>query len=199
MASMPFWVRPWGLSPWAAQTRSSSRRSSCVIQQDSNTLPSRLEEHRLAGTVQISRLSAMYTRARLSLALAAVLAIAPLAAAEDCRSLRERRDQLASQAMQAEIALLHDLRQHLCPQQETAATQINAQVPLDFGIYIRCRARAEAQLQQSRPVLHRNRLGFPFYTADGAHWAQQADAMQASIDRICSPSPTGSTPPAATP
>lgn len=162
-------------------------------------MPSRLEEQRLAGTVQFSRLSAMYTSTRCSLALAAVVAIAPLAAAADCRGLRQHRDQLASQAMQAEIALLHDLRQQLCPDQETAATQFNGVVPLDFGSYIRCRARAEAQLQQSRPVLHRNRLGFPFYTADGAHFAQQADAMQTSLDRICSPPPPGSIPSGETP
>ena len=196
---MPFWVRPWGLSPWAAQTRSSSRRSSGVIQQESNTLPSRLEEQRLAGTVRIGRLAAMYTSTRFSLALAAVLAVAPLAAAEDCRSLREQRDQLASQAMQAEIVLLHALRQRLCPQQEAEATQANAQAPLDYGTYIRCRERAEAQLQRSRPVLHRNRLGFTYYTADGARSAQQADALQVSIDRLCSPSPAGAIPPAATP
>ena len=101
--------------------------------------------------------------------------------------------------MQAEIALLHDLRQQICPDQETAATQFNGVVPLDFGSYIRCRARAEAQLQHSRRVLHRNRLGFPFYTADGAHFAQQADAMQTSLDRICSPPPPGSIPLGATP
>jgi hypothetical protein len=43
MDSMPFWVRPWGLRPCLAHTRSSSWRSPSGIQQDSTTLPSRLE------------------------------------------------------------------------------------------------------------------------------------------------------------
>lgn len=134
----------------------------------------------------------METSTRVLLLLAAVLRTAPLWAAEDCQALRERRDQLARQAMQLEIALLHDVRQRLCPQQEAAATEANALVaqpsvdpPLNYEAYIRCRARAEAQLQRSRPVLYRNRLGFPYYTAAGARLAQEADAQRATIDPRC--------------
>lgn len=50
----------------------------------------------------------------------------PAGAAEACRALKEQRDQLARQAMQSEIALLHGIRQRLCPQQEALASARHA-------------------------------------------------------------------------
>jgi len=125
-------------------------------------------------------------------ALAAGLA-APVGAADPCRALKEQRDQLARQAMQAEIALLHALRQRLCPQQEALATEAHAGAAdqaigasqLDYSAYISCRQQAEAQLQGSRSVLHRNLAGFTFYTAEGARLARQADGFQTQLDRQC--------------
>lgn len=127
--------------------------------------------------------------------LAAVLMAAPLWGAEDCLDLYERRDQLARQAMQPEIVLLHDLRQRLCPQQEAIATEANALAAkpagdalLDYGAYIHCREQAEAQLQLSRPVLYRNRLGFTYYTPAGARLGREVDALQARTEALCSTS-----------
>ncbi len=130
------------------------------------------------------------------MALAALLAASAWGAAAwgqaDCRALGDQRDQLARQAMQAEIALLHALRQRLCPQQEALASAANAlsadapqASPFDYAGYIRCRARAEAQLERSRPVLFRNRLGFTFYTAPGARLAREADARHSQRERDC--------------
>ncbi|MFN9635965.1 MAG: hypothetical protein ACK55D_04550 [Synechococcaceae cyanobacterium] len=116
----------------------------------------------------------------------------PARAAEACRALKEQRDGLARQAIQAEFSLLHGLRQQLCPQQEALATGEQAPAPdplkgpqLDYGAYIRCRQQAEAQLQRSRAVLYRNRRGFPFYTAAGARLARQADGLQPRLERQC--------------
>ena len=127
--------------------------------------------------------------------LAAALAgglIGPATADEACRALQEERDQLARQAMKAEITLLHGLRQRLCPEQEALATRAHALAPdqasaaqIDYEAYIRCRQQAEAQLQRSRPVLYRNQRGFPFHTAEGARLARQADALQGQRDRQC--------------
>lgn len=200
MASIPFCVRPWGRSPWAAQTRSSSMRSSSEIQHESSTLPSRLEAQRRGAMGVAGSSLRLYTSIQVLLLLAAVLLAAPLRAGQECQASRERRDQLARQAMQAEIALLHDVRQRLCPRQEATATDANALnaraqpseapavLPFDYGAYIRCRAQAENQLLRTRPVLYRNRLEFTFYTHDGARWAQEADALQAAIDGLCPPS-----------
>lgn len=44
----------------------------------------------------------------------------------ECRALRERRNQLAAAAMQAEIALVLATRRRLCPRQEALAEQANA-------------------------------------------------------------------------
>lgn len=46
----------------------------------------------------------------------------------ECRHLRERRNQLAAEAMQAEIALVQATRMDICPQQERLAERANAQV-----------------------------------------------------------------------
>jgi hypothetical protein len=171
-------------------------RSSGVIQQESNTLPSRLELQRLGATKPRSKRSVLYTGRRLlGVGLAAVLAeglIGPAAATEACRALQAEWDQLSRQAMKAEIALLHDLRQRLCPEQEGLATGAHALAPdqasfaqIDYEAYIRCRQQAEAQLQRSRPALYRNQRSLPFYTAEGARLARQADAVQGQRDRQC--------------
>jgi len=63
------------------------------------------------------------------LLIAAVLPVQALAqplALVECRALRERRNQLAAEAMQAEIALVLATRRRLCPQQEALAEQANA-------------------------------------------------------------------------
>ena len=147
---------------------------------------------RLAGTGRINRLIAMVPQACGVLLLAVLVAATPLRAVDHCRALREQRDGFGRQAMQAEIALLHSIRQKLCPQQEAVAMQANAlsaapnDAPrLDYWAYIACRERAEAQLQRSRPVLYRNLLGFTFYTPEGVRSAQQADARSAELERLC--------------
>lgn len=93
--------------------------------------------------------------ASLGAAFAALLITTAAQAAPDCLALRSQRDQLATQAMQAEIALLQELRQRLCPGEETRQ-------PLNVGAYIHCREAAELQLQRTRPILYRNRKGFTF-------------------------------------
>ena len=83
---------------------------------------------------------------------------------------------MASQAIQAEVRLLHRERQRICPQQESLASTAGseASVNLDFSRYFRCRQEAEAQLRQHHPVLYTNRHGLTLYTPDGARWARQA-------------------------
>lgn len=127
---------------------------------------------------------------------AALLLQPPAWSAPDCRPLREQRDRLAAEAMQAEIALLHAIRQRLCPRQEALAVAANALAAsqaggaqLDYTAYIRCREQAEAELQSSRPVLHRNRRGFTYYTQAGADLAREADGLQERLERAC-PSPS---------
>ena len=138
----------------------------------------------------------MDARLRMGAALAALglaaLALAATAWAADCRALKDQRDRVGRQAMQAEIALLQALRQRLCPEQEALANEGNAlshdhgtDVQIDYGAYIHCRHRAEAQLQSSRPVLYRNRLAFTFYTAEGARLAREADELKAQLERQC--------------
>ncbi len=120
---------------------------------------------------------------RISAAAGATLALPMNSWAADCRNLQEQRDQLASQAIQAEVRLLHRERQRICPQQESLASAegSEASVNLDFSRYIRCRQEAEAQLRQHHPVLYTNRHGFTHYTSDGARWARQADALLQSL------------------
>lgn len=64
-----------------------------------------------------------------SLLLAALLPLQALArplGLEECRDLRARRDQLATEAMQAEISLVLATRRRLCPELEAVAEQANA-------------------------------------------------------------------------
>lgn len=130
----------------------------------------------------------------MAMALVLAMALAPARALDDCRALKELRDQRMQQAMQAEITLLQSLRQRLCPREEAQAAAANALAPgqgagtaLDYSAYIRCRQRAEAHLQRSRPVLHRNQRGFVFYTPQGARLAAEADGLQQQHDRRCPP------------
>jgi hypothetical protein len=137
----------------------------------------------------------MHPWTRLLLA-AAAMAVAPALAQPDCRALKEQRDQRMHQAMQAEIALLQTIRTRLCPAEEAQAAAANALAPghaagtpLDYSAYIRCRQRAEARLQRSRPVLHRNLRGFAFYTPEGARLASDADGLQLEHERRCRSNP----------
>lgn len=121
-----------------------------------------------------------------------VLALAPQAGpaadAERCGALLDRRNALAEQAMAAEIHLASTVRDRLCPALNRRADAANAnpesaaaadlqQEPFDFGGYVECRHRAEAELARSRAVLYRNQLGFPFYTQAGADLARQSDRL----------------------
>jgi hypothetical protein len=150
-----------------------------------------------------------------SLLLAALLPLQALAqplGLEQCRALRARRDQLAAEAMQAEIALVLATRRRLCPQQEAAAEQANADsgrgsgspsaadaagqntspadpapAALDYAAYLGCRREAEGQLRRTRVILYTNRQGFTFYTLAGARLARQADAWQQRLSDGCVP------------
>ena len=151
-----------------------------------------------------------------SLAAALLAALLPLQAlaqplgAGACRELRQRRNQLASEAMQAELALVIATRRRLCPQQEALAEQANAGTlaaaagsgadqagqadgpkaappQLDYEAYLQCRRQAEQQLRRSRAVLHTNLNGFSFYTLSGARLARSADAVQQRLNEGCEP------------
>ncbi len=118
-----------------------------------------------------------------------------LRAAPACRALQEQRDQLATRAMQAEIALVQTIRRRLCPREEALAEQANAidkapadsalVAPLDIGAYIRCREQAERLLGRTRPVLYRNQQKFLFYTAEGARLARAADDLAPQLSAAC--------------
>jgi hypothetical protein len=121
-----------------------------------------------------------------------LLIITAAQAAPDCLVLKGQRDHLARRAMTAEINLLHSLRQRLCPGDEERATQSNAlgsgmtaREPFDYEAYIRCREKAEIQLQRGRPVLYRNLHGFTYYTPEGSRLARDADGVQELVDRTC--------------
>jgi hypothetical protein len=98
-----------------------------------------------------------------------VLALAPQAGpaadAERCGALLDRRNALAEHADAANA------------NPESAAAADLQQEPFDFGGYVECRHRAEAELARSRAVLYRNQLGFPFYTQAGADLARQSDRL----------------------
>lgn len=135
----------------------------------------------------------------MAMAFAMAMALAPALALDDCRALKELRDQWMQQAMQAEIILLQSIRQRFCPREEAQAAAANALAPgqgagtaLDYSAYIRCRQRAEAHLQRSRPVLYRNLRGFAFFTPQGARLAAEADGLQQQHDRRCRPVGAGS-------
>ena len=149
--------------------------------------------------------------------LLGVLSVSPLQASPACSDLRQRRDGLAARAMQAEIALVMDTRQRICPAQEAAAERAHAQAralegsqpaasatgsagapaPLDYQAFIRCREQAERLLRRARPVLFSNANGFFFYTATGARLARQAEVLQPQIAAGCPASTAPVAPPKA--
>ena len=139
----------------------------------------------------------MYTCVRWLVVLPLAVGFGVPCWAVDCQQLQEQRDQLARRAMAAEVTLVHAERQRLCPQLEALATAdgkttdstAGASAELDYGAYIRCRERAEAQLLKSRPVLYRNTRGFPFLTPDGARLAREADALIRELQKSCSAPP----------
>jgi hypothetical protein len=146
-------------------------RSSGVIQQESSTLPSRLEVQRLAAMELDRDLISMYTSVRATLLLG--LALLPQAAARalDCQALNDQRDQLVRRAMKDEVVVLHELR-------------------LKF-----CRQQAEVQLQNTKPVLYTNPSGFRWFTPQGARLAREADALLREMQQHCAaPSPAGPPP-----
>lgn len=108
--------------------------------------------------------------------------------ASHCRTLKDERDRLAREAMRMEIALVEQYRDRICPALNRQAQRANAEdrafTPLDFTALLRCRDQAERQLEQERPVLARNSLGFTFYTAAGAAAAHQADQRRAQLSRL---------------
>jgi hypothetical protein len=127
-------------------------------------------------------------------ALAGLLALSltPVRATEPatCQPLRDQRDALASQAMEQEIALVHSYRLRRCPaltRQADGANALDRQFPaIDFNALLACRRGAERDLERHERRLHRNRLGFWFYTPQGAALARQADALsQRLIDEAC--------------
>ncbi len=127
------------------------------------------------------------------LALAVLLGCHGLARAADlqsCRQLREQRNALTTAAMEREIALVRAIREQLCPTLAGRAEVANARdlrfAPIDYAAWSRCRLQAERTLAGSRPVLYRNRVGFPFYTPAGAGLAGQADGLAATPNgRAC--------------
>jgi len=110
---------------------------------------------------------------------------------EQCRTLRERRDALAADAMTAEIALVQELRGRLCPLLRRQADGANANdqvfAPIDYEALLICRRQAEQLIERTRTVRYRNRLGFTFYTADGAALAEQADAVAGEMGEAACP------------
>jgi hypothetical protein len=120
--------------------------------------------------------------------LGALLLPPALAASlEQCRSLRERRDGLAAEAMTAEITLVQEVRGRLCPELRRQADAANANdqvfTPIDYQALLLCRRRSEQLVERTRPVLYRNRLGFTFYTESGADLAAQADAVAREMEQ----------------
>jgi hypothetical protein len=128
---------------------------------------------------------------RLCCGLAAAL-ITPAAGLADgveaCRSLKEQRDALASEAMRAEIALITHYRQQRCPELNSRAELANANsqvfAPIDYQALLQCRQAAEQQLERENPVLYRNRLGFTFYSAGGSAFARQADQRLDALQQL---------------
>ena len=118
-----------------------------------------------------------------ALAVLLALSLTPARATEPaaCQPLREQRDALASQAMEQEIALVHQYRLRRCPaltRQADGANALDRQFPaIDFNALLTCRRSAEQDLERHERRLYRNRLGFWFYTPRGAVLAGQTDSL----------------------
>ena len=113
-----------------------------------------------------------------------LIGFAGLAQAGDlqgCRELRQRRDALASRAMEQELALVRTFRGRICPRLAKQAEGANARdrqfIPINYAAWSNCRKEAERQLEATHSVRYRNRQGFTFYTAAGAALAVQADQL----------------------
>lgn len=115
------------------------------------------------------------------LLLMLIAAALPAFAEPNCAQLRNRQQQLATEAIRSEMALVLATRRRLCPGVEAQAEHPEAAASgaLDFDAYIHCRAKTEALLKRTRPVLYTNHKGFIFYTAQGARLAREADALTA--------------------
>ena len=126
-------------------------------------------------------------RLLLGVALLVAVLLAPVRAAEPsaCQPLRDQRDAAASQAMEAEIALVHRYRMDRCPaltKQADAANALDQQfTTIDFNALLACRRSAEIALERHERLLYRNRLSFNFYTPQGASLARQADALSQEL------------------
>lgn len=147
------------------------------------------------------------SRITASVLLAALLPLQALAqplGLSECRTLRAHRDRLASEAMQAEIALVQATRRRLCPRLEAHAERAHAEASpppdgmvqaapsaqsaladFDYMAYLECRRQAEEQLRRSRPILYTNQRGFTFYTVSGARFSREADGMQRRLSARC--------------
>jgi hypothetical protein len=129
----------------------------------------------------------------LGLLLSGLWLILPAALqAEDlltCDQQLQRIRSLSEQALHHEVVLVKAERQRLCPALSREADREQASgdpaQAIDYTALIDCRHRAEAALKAHRPVLHRNREGFAFYTTDGAALARDADALLQAMEARC--------------
>ncbi|WP_322765113.1 hypothetical protein [Cyanobium usitatum] len=108
-----------------------------------------------------------------------------------CSTLKDERDSLASQAMVAEIDLGRKYREQICPGLARQAEQANANEGssgiINYEALIDCRKKAEARLKKNNKLLYRNLLGFTFYTPKGASLARQADQKSTEMGNIRCP------------
>ncbi|MEY4353634.1 MAG: hypothetical protein RLZZ609_1875 [Cyanobacteriota bacterium] len=100
-----------------------------------------------------------------------------------CRELRQRREALASRAMEQELALVRTIRGRLCPRLALQAEGANARdgrfTTINYAAWNRCRLEAERKLEATHPIRYRNRQRFTFFTVAGADLAAQADQLMA--------------------
>jgi hypothetical protein len=132
---------------------------------------------------------------RRSLTLAVLLLLAPGGLAAEpitCPDLREQRDDLARRAMAAELVLVRQSRERICPALSRAAEAANANHPgygndtavtIDLQALRDCRQAAEQLLERQNRLRYRNRLGFSFYTPAGAGLAAEADRLAGALAR----------------
>lgn len=109
---------------------------------------------------------------------------------DGCRVLRERRDGLAYQAMERELAMVRSYRAKLCPLLALRAESANAMdalhseshmPPINYAEWSACRLRAERQLEAHHKVRYLNRQRFTFYSESGAALAAEADRVEVAI------------------
>ncbi|MFN9426541.1 MAG: hypothetical protein ACK6CO_06120 [Cyanobacteriota bacterium] len=129
---------------------------------------------------------AVHWRWKLIPGVVLLLGLGGLAHAADvqaCRELRQRREALASRAMEQELALVRTIRGRLCPRLAMQAEGANARdgrfTPINYAAWNRCRLEAERELEATHPIRYRNRQRFTFFTVAGADLAAQADQLMA--------------------